>query len=103
MIFYRGYQVLGRQMSTNFAHDALTASLMGVFMLLAGCGVVSSFNRLNSDIEMGKSEAAYKACLADHPSDAAKACETARLAYQADVQAFSARTGTNLSVNTTNH
>jgi hypothetical protein len=82
---------------------ALTGCVLGVFVLLSGCGVVAGFNRLNSDVEMGRSEAAYKACLADHPSDAATACETARLAYQADVQAYSARTGTNLSINATNH
>jgi hypothetical protein len=80
-------------------------ALLGCLLLqfLSGCGVVASFNRMDSDVEMGKSEAAYKVCLADHPSDAGVSCENARLAYQADVQAYSARTGTNLSINTTGH
>lgn len=77
--------------------------MLALVTLLAGCGVVASFNRINSDIDMGKSEAAYKQCLADHPTNAVPVCETARLAYQADVQAYSARTGTNVSINSTEH
>jgi hypothetical protein len=70
-------------MSIKFVRGALTGCVLGVFVLLSDCGVPAIINRMNSDAEMGKSEAAYKACLADHPSDAATACENARLAYQA--------------------
>jgi hypothetical protein len=71
--------------------------LVGALGLLSGCGLVAGINRMNA---VGRSEAAYKACLAANPPNA---CESARLAYQADVQAYAARTGQNLSVSTTGH
>ena len=81
----------------------LMGLIIGLGASLGGCGVVSSFNRLGSDYDMGKSEAAYKQCLADHPGNAAQACEAERLAYQADVQTYSARTGQTVSIATTGH
>ena len=45
----------------------LMGLIIGLGASLGGCGVVSSFNQLGSDDDMGKSEAAYKQYLADHP------------------------------------
>jgi hypothetical protein len=79
-----------------------SAVIATVAVLLCSCGAVEIFNYMNADHNrdnMVKSEAAYKGCLAEHPNNAA-ACESLRLAYQADVQAYAARTGANVNSGT---
>jgi hypothetical protein len=72
----------------HFGRWAQKAIILAVLSQLCGCGVVASFNRM-MDNDVGRSKAAYQTCLAEHPSDAATACENGRLIYQADVQAYS--------------
>jgi hypothetical protein len=69
---------------------------------VAGCGVVAGVNRMNADNAMAASEASYKQCLVEHPNNAAAACESARLIYETDLRAYTARAGLNVNTNNTN-
>ena len=54
--------------------------------LLNGCGIVAKV-RARDDMEISK--ARYKACLEQNPQTLAN-CESARLAYEADLRAYKA-------------
>lgn len=62
-----------------------TATL-ATLALLSGCGVVAKVDARN---DMAQSKAAYKNCLAINPSNPV-ACESYRLAYEADLKAYGA-------------
>ena len=53
-------------------------------LAIAGCGVVA---KVDARQDMRQSKAAYKACLTANASNPA-VCESARLTYEADVQAY---------------
>lgn len=56
--------------------------VLAVALALSGCGTIRDMHNRQ---ELDASLAAYKSCLQQHPADAAKACETTRLAYQAEL------------------
>ncbi len=58
--------------------------------LLTGCGIAAEV-RARDDIEASKAQ--YKMCLYQNPQTPAN-CESARLAYEADLSAYSATWGT---------
>ena len=65
---------------------AALAHCIGGAALLGGCGIAAKVQNRNN---MQDSLAAYKGCLASHPADV-QSCEGARLAYEADMQAYRA-------------
>ena len=65
---------------------AIALALMAAAVGLGGCGIAAKVNARN---EMTQTEAAYKACLAQHPGNSS-ACDAARLAYEADLQVYRA-------------
>ena len=56
------------------------------FLALSGCGIEAKIDARN---DMQQSKLNYKNCLANNPSDP-KACESTRLAYEADIRAYKA-------------
>lgn len=76
---------------------AVVLVLLGA--LLNGCGIVAKV-RARDDMEISK--ARYKACLEQNPQTPAD-CESARLAYDADLRAYKAtsagiRTGSTVTI-----
>jgi len=60
--------------------------MVALCLSVAACGVAAANNARDN---MQQSLALYKACLADHPQDVTP-CQGARLAYEADLKAYSA-------------
>jgi hypothetical protein len=63
--------------------------LVVVTASLSACGLAA---RMDAHTDMETSKAAYKSCLAANPANSS-ACESARLAYEADLKAFEATGG----------
>src|SRR6266536_5947523 len=65
---------------------AMAMTMAAVAVGLGGCGLAA---KVNARSEMTQSESAYKACLVQHPGQVS-ACESVRLAYEADLQMYRA-------------
>jgi hypothetical protein len=63
--------------------------LATVAVSLSGCGMAV---RMEAHSDLETSKAAYKSCLAANPANVS-ACESLRLAYEADLKAFEATAG----------
>ena len=59
---------------------------LALSVALTGCGIAAKVNARN---DMEQSKTAYKACLAQNPSNL-HACDAAEAAYDADMRAFRA-------------
>lgn len=62
-------------------------AMLLVILATAGCGVSVKVDARN---EYRQSLAAYKACVASHPDDAVSACQSQKLAMEADERAYNA-------------
>lgn len=59
---------------------------MGKWVVLATAFAVSGCAMMHQKHQMDASLEAYKGCLTQNPKDADKACESARLRYEADAE-----------------
>lgn len=80
-----------------------TIALTVAALALTGCGIAAKVDARNN---MQQSLSAYKQCLAQHPDNAKQACESAKLAYDADMRAYRAtsagiRGGQTIDINNT--